>query len=154
MWRSLSPAFASLGLWCAFALVGVETARAQAPYTWTLSASSTDPFVNTTSPVSGLNTFYLWLVECDLPEPLQDGLTAASFFLKTSGGLEILVSNMQNGFLNAGTAADLALGVGGCPCGPMVAVEIVTQVDGPGTICFGLSILGQTLCTVDCVPQR
>jgi hypothetical protein len=89
-------------------------------------------------------------VDCDLPEPLQDGMSAATFFLQASDGLTILLANEQNGFLNAGTAPDFLLAVGGCPCGPVVAAELVTAVEGPGTICFGASILGGKIGGVDC----
>jgi hypothetical protein len=58
------------------------------PYGWTISASNTDPYVNTAEPNLTIDTFYLWLACCDVPDypdgtERAQGFTAAEFALVT-----------------------------------------------------------------------
>ncbi|MGH2571117.1 MAG: hypothetical protein ACRDGR_07825, partial [bacterium] len=78
------PALAGVSL--LLAVSGAAEAQ-EAPYRWTISASPTDPFVITTSPGGGLQTFYLWLECCNLPDPLQDGMQATELAVVTTGAL-------------------------------------------------------------------
>ena len=126
-------------LWLAFAAWSAPSAAD--PYGWTISASSTDPFVNTIPFSLGLHTYYLWLACCDLPAGMQQGLTAAEFSLFSQGGT-IFAFTPMNGFVNDGTTLDLRLSVDGCPCGPVVAGSILTHDSTPGIYCIGPTIDG------------
>jgi hypothetical protein len=120
------------------------------PYGWTISASPTDPFQNTATPTFGVTTYYLWLACCDLPDPLQDGMSAAEMDLVATGST-LLATITQNNFLNAGGTSNLLLAVGGCPCGPVVAANLlVTSL--PGNICIAPSAANGILGAVDCAP--
>ncbi len=101
-------------------------------YGWTISASSTDPLVNSGPFVSGAVRYYLWYY-CSTVE----GMTAAEFDLETSSPDNRIISlSVRNGFLNAGTPTSVLLAVGGCPTGPVIAAEIGVLVSEPGEICF------------------
>jgi len=131
-------------------LLAPAVVRAQtAPYHWTISASNTDPFVNTTVPGPGL-TFYLWLVCSNPPDPLQDGMSAAEFDVVTSGNLLHLATITQNGFLNAGGTTNLLLAVGGCPGGPVVAANLLVVHDDTGSMALSTSSANGNKVVVDC----
>jgi hypothetical protein len=123
------------------------------PYGWSISASSTDPFVNTTPFVTGIKTVYLWLV-CSTPAPAgPGGMAAAEFGLcSTSPANVILATTTRNGFLNAGGATQLLLAVGGCPTGPVVAAAILMMSNVPGEVCVCPSTANNRAATVDCSP--
>jgi hypothetical protein len=101
-----------------------------APFGWTISASSVDPYDNATEATSTLRTLYLWYACCRYPIP--GGMTAVEFGLE-SVGLVHLSTNPVNGFLNAGSTTYILMAVGGCPCGPIVAAELMV-IDNPGTM--------------------
>jgi len=124
-------------------------AAGESPYEWTISASATDPFVNTAAATGGLATYYLWLACCE--EAQVDGMTAAEFDLVASGPAH-LATIPQNGFLNAGGTSNLLLAVGGCPCGPLLAADLLVLAL-PGTISFAPSAATGTKGTVDCDPN-
>jgi hypothetical protein len=133
------------------AIVAMPVAAfAQAPYEWTISDSSADPYVNTDA-TTGFHTVYLWLACTNLPAPLQDGMAAAEFAIVTSppGANLHIATNVQNGFLNAGSVTNLLLAVGACPPGPVVAANLLVIINVPGTIALGPSST-QTKGTVDC----
>jgi hypothetical protein len=101
-------------------------------YGWSISSSSVDPFVNTGPFVSGLNTLYLWY-QCSV----KDGMSAAEFGLASSSPANLIVGlNVQNTFLNAGTATQPLFAVGLCPTGPVVAAELVIVANAPGEYCI------------------
>jgi hypothetical protein len=116
-------------------------------YGWTISASSTDPFSNTSVATFGVATYYLWL-QCS-PFP-QEGMTAAEFDLVASGPIH-LATVVINGFLNAGGTSNLLLAVGGCPGGPVVAAHLLV-LDLPGSFCIAPSANG-IKGVVDCEPK-
>ena len=89
-------------------ILSVSMARA-ADYGWHISASSTDPLVNTSIPQSGLGTIYLWLSCTTI-----DGLASVEFDLQSAGFI-ITGFTPMNGALNAGDNTHLLLAVGGCP---------------------------------------
>jgi hypothetical protein len=98
-------------------------------FAWSISSSSTDPHENI-GPLGGTASLYLWL-DCNNTGTL--GMAAAEFGLSGSG-LDVVAFTPMNGFLNAGTATELLIAVGGCPRGPLVAgridVEATVSVDG------------------------
>jgi len=124
-----------------------EPAHSQpAAYRWTISASDTDPFVNTAPFSPGLQNYYLWLESCDLPDPLQDGISAAELILVSTDALnEILAFQVGGGWLNNGDTTHLALATGSCPCGPVIAGTVLMLINTPGSLCIGGPMLG-----VDC----
>lgn len=117
---------------------------ADGEYGWRVSASAADPFVNTASPSPGLGNLYLWL-ECAIP----DGWGAAEF--DVSGPLPVLSFTPMNGALNAGTATELLLAVGGCPGGPFLAGSFLVDDPGAGgNLCLVESSAHGWNVTVDC----
>jgi hypothetical protein len=120
------------------------------PYGWTISSSPTDPFANSMAPTGAVATAYLWLACCQLPAGLQQGMAAAEFTLQATGPV-VLATTPANNFLNAGGATNLLLAVGGCPCGPVVAANVLILAL-PGSICIVESPTG-TKGTVDCQPD-
>ena len=126
----------------ALCLCAVMSTNAQAAiYGWTLSKSSTDPLVQTGSPNAGTDNIYLWFYCSD------EGMSAAEMTLSSVPPGQVLAFNVMNGFLNAGTATNLLLAVGGCPSSTVVAGSILINHFVPVTVC-----LGGANVTVDCSP--
>jgi hypothetical protein len=123
------------------------TAHAEpAPYRFTISASSSDPFVNTAAFSPGVQTYYLWLEGCNLPDPLEDGISAAELTLLSNDPSNLILAfNPINNWINNGIGAHLILVVGGCPSGPMIAGTILMLINAPGSLCFDGTMIG-----VDC----
>ncbi len=124
--------------------VGAVPSALAAEFGWTISASSDDPDVSTGTPTMAVISLYLWL-QCGE----GDGMAAAEMQLLASGGLPIFAFSAMGGFLNAGTATDLLLAVGGCPNGPIVAGYILI-LDLPGDICIVPSAANGLNVTVEC----
>lgn len=83
-------------------------------YLWTLSASDTDPYANTSAPWVGFAEIHLWLA-CS-----TEGMSAAEFnVVSQTGNLLLLYWTPCCGFLftEPGPCFPL-LAVGGCPSGP------------------------------------
>ncbi len=100
-------------------VLGSSEAAAQQRYGWTVSQSPSDPCVNEGGfAVGGLVTLFLWYFYSS-----PDGMSAAdiSVVVNPPGALNIFGFNVMNGFLNAGTATNLLLAIGGCPSGPIAA---------------------------------
>lgn len=99
-----------------------------APYLWTISASDTDPYVNTGA-LPDPATLYLWV----LCQPFPQGVEYAEFDL--TGDLTVLNLVGRNGFTNTGTSTELRLSAPGCPSSVAVAAEITvtgtTAVESP-----------------------
>jgi hypothetical protein len=135
------------------ALLLAADSRAQsAPYRWTISASDTDPFVNSTSPPGTNATFYLWLECSNPPGAVLDGMASAEFDIVATGSLLLLGTEPVNGFFNAGTTSSLLLAVGNCEGGPIVAANLlVLDQGGGGTIGLEASA-GGNKGVVDCSP--
>jgi hypothetical protein len=89
---------------------------------WTVSASATDPFVNS-GPLAPGASLYLWLY-CN--STLTSGMAAAEFDLLAT---DLIVTGFVplNGFLSAGSGANILIAVAGCPSGPVVAGRIDVQ---------------------------
>ena len=80
-------------------------------YGWSISASSTDPNVNSGALPAPTASLYLWF-RCDA----LGGFSAAEFDLETTGSdLVHLSTDMLNDVLNAGTFNQPLIAVGGCP---------------------------------------
>lgn len=140
---ALGGQFHGVGSSCNFCNV-----QGLAAATWTISASPQDPFANVVSqPTFGVVERYLWLACCQFPfQP--EGIAAAELGISSTGTIH-LATTPQNGFLNAGTTADLLLAVGGCPCGPVVAATLLV-LDQPGAMCFAPSSVSGVKAAVDC----
>ena len=129
----------------------------QPPYGWSISASETDPFVNTTDGVAGFKTVYLWFV-CSTPETGGGpGGMASAEFVVCADAANIVGTVLVNGFLNAGPPPsggniDLLLAVGSCPEGPVVAVNILMTNTGSGQVCICPVPKNGNQVTVDCAP--
>ena len=118
-----------------------------AQYGWSISASQSDPRVQTGGVAVGVASLYLWY-ECNL----DDGMSTAEFGVQYSGNIIPLAFNAMNGFANAGTATNLLLYVGGCPAAPIVAGQLLVLYNGgPASACIVPSIAGGRN-TVDCTP--
>jgi hypothetical protein len=88
-------------------------------YGFSISRSPSDPFVNR-GPYEETTVLYLWYV-CTR----EDGLSGAEFSF--TGTMTPLEFTPLNGFMNAGTDADLILSATGCPSGPVVVGEILVR---------------------------
>jgi hypothetical protein len=139
----------------ALTMVVPRGARAQfeGPFAWTISGSDTDEFDNAIDFVPGLQTHYLWLACCSPFEGSGFGCSAAEFDLASTNPANVILTfTPTNGFLNAGGATNLLLVVAGCPCGPVVAGNILVQVSEPGGLCLVPSaggIMGTAACEPD-----
>lgn len=122
-----------------------------APYTWTISASPMDPYVNTTAFVPGLLTYYLHYA-CSTPEPEGPGGAAAAEFGLYSTNLSnsIVALIPTAGFLNAGTATEPLLAIAGCETGPRRAANLLVLNAIQAQYCFRPSAANGILGTVDC----
>jgi hypothetical protein len=129
-----------------FAAVPAQAER----YLWTLSASSTDPFVNTGAPgPGGIFELHLWLA-CS-----AEGMSAASFMVEGSVGLLVLAWNPCCGFLLHGPSECLLLAVGGCPSGPIRAGWFLVFDPGiGGRVCMIDCPVDEGNYTIDCDPQQ
>lgn len=127
------------------------SAHAQAPYSWTISASSSDPYVNTASPSGPLATYYVWFLCTGDPE--LGGAQVAHFGITTGNpDLPILAVYPNVPWLNAGTLGCLYLATI-CQTGPSLAATVI--VLNPNLVPFSLCIepcLGEKE-TVDCDPS-
>lgn len=145
--------FASRSAVALVALTGLPSvASAVEPYGWTVSASSTDPYVQTASPTQGLFNLWLWLV-CDE----VGGVAAAEFDLTATGDLFLggIVPTAPS-VLNGGSPATSPLLVfGGCPTAPMlVATLLCFDLGAGGALCMTPSAVNGINVTVDCsFPQ-
>ena len=112
--------------------LAVQSAKAQTTYEWSISASSTDPFVHTAPIPVMIATYYLWYV-CHNPGQVA-GISTAEFRIESSGVVHV-GTIPRDGFLNAGSTADLILAVAACPAGPILAADLlVLGVGLPGAM--------------------
>lgn len=116
-----------------------STAMAQPRYGWSISNSGANPDANTGPVAAGVATMFLWL-SCS-----NQGMSAADISVTASVGNVVLAFNTANGFLNAGSATNLLLAVGGCPSGPVNAGSWLVLKNVPLDMCLtGANV------TVDC----
>lgn len=99
-------------------------------YGWTISSSSTDPFVNSGPVLSAPLTLYLWFA-CNV----DDGMAVGEFDV-SAPGMSNFGFNPLNGYLNAGGASNLLLAVAGCPNAPVVAGQWTFFGFAPADICL------------------
>jgi hypothetical protein len=78
-------------------------------FNFSISASSTDPFVNVASPTGAVRNLYFW-VTC-----AEEGLSA--FEGSVTGELPPLAFTPAPQVFNIGNASDLVLAIGDCPTG-------------------------------------
>ncbi|GJM44745.1 MAG: hypothetical protein DHS20C21_15870 [Gemmatimonadota bacterium] len=92
-------------------------------YLWSISSSAADAYQNSGPVPAGPVTLYLWLA-CS---PTY-GMSAAEFSLQTDDPSFVLTAlTPMNGVLNAGSAADPLLAVGGCPTGAFLAASLTLE---------------------------
>ncbi|MFN8177992.1 MAG: T9SS type A sorting domain-containing protein [bacterium] len=102
-------------------------------YEFSISASATDPHVNTGPPAQGVRELHLW-VTC-----ARRGLAALE--ADVSSGLPVLGFAPSTDVFNVGTPTHLLLAVGGCPRGEGIAVRLgawsVLDQGAGGRFCLG-----------------
>jgi uncharacterized repeat protein (TIGR02543 family) len=113
-------------------------------YNFSISASDTQPFVNTAPPAGGIRNLYLWMT-CG-----EEGI--AAFQGSTTGSLVPLSFIPSPGIYNAGDADDLLLAIGGCPTGESINLLLGSWlvIDQGGDLCFALSEGADLFAAVDC----
>lgn len=129
-------------------LLTVASADAE-EYLWTISASDTDPYVNTGPPAAGVATLHVWLACSTM------GMSAAIFELGWEG-ITPLAFTPCCGFLFTGAPSEcLLLATGGCPSGPIRAGELlVLDPTGAGGRIWPITCRHEDLnYTVDCDPD-
>lgn len=127
-----------------FALAG--PVRAGDLYNWSISATDTDPVVNSGALTVGApDSLYLWL-DCSI----WDGASAMEADIATEG--VVLLSFIPGpGVLNAGAGAALLLALGGCPVAPAVVGTITVLNTGVGgSVCLVPSAANDQFVVVDC----
>lgn len=130
----------------AFALTLVASSAMAEDYGWSISASSTDPAVNTASVAPGLPANLYLHMAC----ATVDGMSAMEADVQASG-LLFLSFVPLNGTLNAGAGPALLLAVGGCPGAGFVAGALsVLNLGAGGDLCLVPSAANGTNGTVDC----
>jgi hypothetical protein len=115
------------------------------PYQWTLSASSSDPFVNTGPPTGGLQTLHLWFACSEV------GAIWAEFDFEVSPSDLLVQIDPIGPYTFAPTYGFYLLE---CTMAPTRVAEL-SIIDGAGdgfTACF-IPSSTQTLGTVDCAPN-
>jgi hypothetical protein len=110
-------------------------------YELAISASGTDPFVQTAPATGGPRELHLW-VSC-----AETGLAALE--AGVSGSLPVLAFNPANGVFNVATATELRLAVGGCPSSPYRLGSWWVD-DRGGELCLVPSVSEGILGVVDC----
>ena len=109
------------------------------PYTWTLSASAIDPYVNVGDPSFGILELYLWAVPSE-----PDGWQGACFDFEATG--MVLLAMTPTGGIQITDGCFYAFS---CPSTPVV-VAVLIMLDLVGEICMVPSPITGTNCTVDC----
>jgi hypothetical protein len=127
-------------------------------YVFSVSASSTDPFMNTAAAPADSFDFYVWLVETDL------GLSAVEFDVSREGAdlqSDYFTPAGDNLFLTWEGSGEVDLAVAGCPSGPAllgtihlaatadsVRVNIVQDSESAGAVdCGPCYLLHDFSCT-------
>jgi hypothetical protein len=111
-------------------------------YEMTISASATDPHVNTGTPTGTVRMLYLWSACSD------SGISA--FEGDVTGDLPVLGFVPASGVLNAGGASNLFLAISGCAAmGPLLLGTLIVNDTG-GEVCLGPSAAHGVLGAVDC----
>jgi hypothetical protein len=113
---------------------GAEIVAESGPYLhgWSLSASSTDPYVQVAPFQRGTREFYLWYA-CG-----GSGAAAADLTLRITGAGNAIVAFLPSpGWSNPGTAEHLALiPASGCAAPPSLVGKVVVDLVKAGTLCL------------------
>jgi hypothetical protein len=113
-------------------------------YNFSISASDTDPFVNTAPPSGGARNLYFWMT-CG-----EEGI--AAFQGSTAGSFVPLSFTPAPGLYNVGSATDLLLAIPGCPTGESINFLLGWWLvnDQGGDLCFALTEGDDLFGAVDC----
>lgn len=97
-------------------------------YEWSISASSTDPFVNSGELERPVDSLFLWLT-------CSSGYLNAGFAIQiTTPELMLIGVSMRNGVLAIRDGLDLQTAVGGCPYGPLLVARLELVVLKPMSV--------------------
>jgi hypothetical protein len=120
---------------CALLLTAFSNVRAFPEYGWTLSASPTDPLVNSIPATTEITPVYLWFY-CSTQ---ADGISGARFVLDYSPQVTIFSFVPSSGVVNSGTIDEPVLAISGCPQGSFLAGRYLLQAPSSGniSICLG-----------------
>jgi hypothetical protein len=122
-------------------VAGLTWTHAEAePYQWTISASSTNPFMNTGAFAPGVHDLYLWY-SCS-----SMGAAVGEFGFQSSSAANIILALIPEG---THTFAPTGVLFVGCQEAPVLVGRLVLLWNAPGGVCFTITPLG-TLGTVDC----
>jgi hypothetical protein len=136
-----------------FLLSGITPGDARAQgIGWTISASSTDPFVNTGTPggPGTLTQLYLWYA-CNTTPPSGPGVGISA--MECAMSESPIAAPTMNGFslLNPVSLPDILLVVGGCPAPPVSSAVLLYVNDGLGLeVHLEPSLANGLNLTVDC----
>ncbi len=130
--------------------VTMEEPLTQAPsfrpfgFEFSISASASDPFVNTAAPTGALRELTLWMT-CG-----EEGLSALQ--ARAIGSLNPIAFSPAPGIFNVGSATDLLLAVSGCPIGTQTTFAIGTWsvLDMGGTLCLDDASSPHPFIAVEC----
>jgi uncharacterized repeat protein (TIGR02543 family) len=111
-------------------------------YEFSISASATDPLVNTDVPTGGVRVLSLWMVCSDA------GISALE--ADVTGDLPVLGFAPAGGVLNIGTSTALLLAIPGCATTGSLLLGSLIVNDTGGTLCLGPSAANGILGAVDC----
>ena len=124
-------------------LVGSISVGHAVEFGWTISASDTDPNVNTGLSTNGVRTLYLWL-QCGT----GNGLAGAEFDLCATGIIPLAFTAAPTFWCSDSPPESILLCAQGCPTGPVVAGSILV-LDLVGSICLCPDPNGNNL-SVEC----
>jgi hypothetical protein len=124
--------------------LGLVWSQSYAGAEFSISASPTDPFVNTSAATDSLRHLYLWATCID------DGISA--FEGDVTGSLNVAGFWEENGVINIGSGSELLLAVPGCPFGSEVNFLLGSFLvwDSGGSLCLGPSAANGRIVAVDC----
>lgn len=113
-------------------------------FEFSISASASDPFVNTATPTGTLRELTLWMT-CG-----EEGLSA--FQARAIGSLNPIAFSPAPGVFNVGSATDLLLAISGCPIGTQTTFAIGTWsvLDMGGTLCLDDASSPHPFIAVEC----
>lgn len=126
----------------------VSSADSPPGYTFSISASSTDPWENTALPTGGIRDLFLWLVCGD------DGL--AAFEARLTGDVAAISFTPDAGVMNIGSSAALQLAVPGCPSTDPLVLGHWTVFDTTGiNACLSPTLDGErSIAAISCATEK
>ncbi|MEZ5066617.1 MAG: hypothetical protein R3B81_17945 [bacterium] len=131
--ENAATGYSTDGFPCTSGFCGPVAGGGLQDYGWSISSSSTDPFLHSGPLVPGLSNLYLWF-ECTINSGF-DGWAAAEFRLESDNSNLLILSFVpMNGVLNAGTGTEVLMAVGGCPQAPFLAGSLLVLYTGPVSV--------------------